>query len=122
MLYDAPRVRIGVSFGRDRVIATPALVDTGSDLCVVPANLVPWPVTEGPTMAVLVETARGGQFPATAHFPTITVGDIRVPGVSTILLPEVEPILGRSFLNLCDVRISAKRRSLVLRRVERKAG
>ncbi len=115
VLHAAPRIRIGISFGRDRVIATPALVDTGSDVCVLPPDIVPWPLPDGPTMAVIVEGVGREPFPATAYFPTITAGDLRIPGVATVLLPGVEPILGRIFLNACAVHLSAKRQLVRLR-------
>jgi predicted aspartyl protease len=118
----APVIRIGVGFGRDRVFTTPALVDTGSDVCVFSSELVRWPLPEGPVADMLMETAGGNRFPATCYFPAITVGDIRIEGIATVLLEGAGAILGRSFLNLCEVRLSAQDGRVLLRRREPTGG
>ena len=55
----APMIRIGVGFGRDRVVATPAIVDTGSDLCVFPASLAQGLAPEKGEPVVILEMADG---------------------------------------------------------------
>ncbi len=118
-LTPAPMVRLGFGFGPDRVVATAAVVDTGSDLCVIPKEIVPWPLPESPVLPLLVEGVGGPPFPATATFPSITAGDIRIPYVATLVLAGADAILGRSFLNQCELRLSAERGTVLLRRAER---
>jgi len=107
-LTATPKVRVGVGFGPDRVAGTSALVDTGSDLCLFPASLFPWRISERGEPDVEIEIADGSVFPATLSYPSVTVGDIRETEVASVILPNVPPILGRSFLNRCALRISAR--------------
>ncbi len=113
----APIVHVGVGFGRDRVFATAAVVDTGADVCLFPPELVAGPIPPAPTEPVFVEVADGSRVPTTCHYPAITVGDIRIEGVATVFL-DGEPLLGRSFLNRCEVRLIAQDGLVLLRQKE----
>jgi len=50
------------------------------------------------------------------YYPTVTVGTIRLEGVASAVLPGAEALLGRSFLNECEVFLSARRDVVRLRR------
>ena len=113
----APRVRVGVGFGRDRVVGATALVDTGSDVCAFPESMFPWGVPERGEPSVWIEFANGEGFSATLRYPSITVGEIREVRVATVVLPDTPPILGRSFLNRCAIKIEAARDLVHLRRI-----
>jgi predicted aspartyl protease len=115
-LLPAPYVRVGVGFGKDRVAAASALVDTGADVCLFPAELLPWALS-GLSSAEMVLTPVGDEtYPVTVYYPTVTVGTIRVEGVACAVLPGVDPLLGRSFLNHCEVLLSAPKDVVRLRR------
>ena len=116
-LTAAPKVRIGVGFGRDRVVATSALVDTGSDLCIFPPSLFPWRIPDKGEPDVLLEMGDGRTLPASLRYPSVTVVEIREAAVASALLPEAPAILGRSFLNRCAIRVSAPHGLVHLRRV-----
>ena len=104
-LTAVPRVRLAVGFGPGRVVALSAVVDTGVDVCVFPEHLFPFVAEEGLRSVLQVEGLGGASFAASLHFPSITVGDIREPGVASILVPGAEPLVGRSFLNRCRLRL-----------------
>jgi predicted aspartyl protease len=102
-------VRVGVGFGRDRVVVMPAFVDTGSDLCIFPADLVRGLAAEKGEPVVVLEMADGRTVPAPIVYPSVTAGDIRETAVASALLPDAPAILGRSFLNRLDLRVVAMR-------------
>ncbi len=117
-LTPAPKLRVGVGFGRGRVVATSALIDTGADVCVFPASLFPWPVPERTEPGIVLEMADGTQAHAPLLYPSITAGDIRETAVASAILPDVPPIIGRSFLNRLALRITAVRDLVHLRTVD----
>lgn len=111
----APSVRVGIGFGRDRVVSTSAVVDTGADVCVFPSGLFPWTLSGVRSSAVLVRSVWGDNRPATVYYPAITVGTIRVNGVASVVLAGMEALLGRSFLNLLELRLSTPQDLVLLR-------
>jgi len=121
-LTAAPRVRIGIGFGKDRVASTPAIVDTGADVCVFAKELFPWPLSGVRSTGIVLQTVGGDEEPATIYYPAITVGTIRLTGVASAVLAGAEALLGRSFLNRCEVRLSARRGLVVLRQGEEAGG
>ena len=116
-LTSAPRLRVAIGFGPDRVAGATALVDTGADICVFPASLFPWPLpgTEAPDVTLTM--GDGITLDTTLRFPSITAGDIREIGVPSAVLPGATPILGRSFLNRLALRITAAQGLVHLRTV-----
>jgi hypothetical protein len=107
---------VGIEFGRDRVAATSAIVDTGADVCIFPEGLFPWPLT-GVRSSEMILTSLGGEgYPAAVYYPAITVGTIRLEGVASAVVPGADALLGRSFLNRCEVLLSARRDLVRLRR------
>lgn len=106
-LVAAPMMRVGVGFGRDRVVGMPAIVDTGSDLCVFPAALVGGLAPEKGEPMIILEMGDGRRVPAQLAYPSVTAGDIRETAVASAILPDASPIIGRSFLNRIDLRIVA---------------
>ena len=114
-LTEAPRVRVGIGFGRDRVVSTSAVVDTGADVCVFPSELFPRALSGVRSRAILVQNMWGDRRPATVCYPAITVGTIRVNGVASVVFAGVEALLGRSFLNRLEVRLSAPKDLVLLR-------
>jgi predicted aspartyl protease len=117
VLEAAPMIRVGVGFGRDRVVGMPAFVDTGSDLCLFPSALTRGMESErGEPMATL-EMADGRRVIAPIVYPSVTVGDIRETAVASAILRGAPAILGRSFLNRLDLRIVAARGLVRLQRL-----
>jgi len=114
-LTDAPMVRVGIGFGRDRVVSTSAVVDTGADVCVFPSELFPWALSGVRSGEILVQSVWGDSRPAIVYYPAITVGSIRVDGVASVVFAGVEALLGRSFLNRLELRISALKDLVLLR-------
>lgn len=108
-LAEAPMVRVGVGFGRDRVVGMTAFVDTGSDLCIFPAELTQGLAPEKGEPWVVLEMADGREVPAPVVYPSVTVGDLRETAVASAILPGASAILGRSFLNRIDLRVVAAR-------------
>jgi hypothetical protein len=121
-LTSAPKLRVGIGFGRDRVAAATAFVDTGSDLCLFPPSLFPWPLPAVRVPRVLLELADQSVVEASIHFPNITAGDIREPAVPAAILPDAPPILGRSFLNRLALRMAAAQDLVHLRTLRRGRG
>ncbi len=113
----APMIRIGVGFGRDRVVGMPALVDTGSDLCVFPASLAQGLAPERGEPVAILEMADGRTVAAPLVYPSVTAGNLRETEVASAILPGAPAILGRSFLNRLDLRIVATRRLVRLQSV-----
>jgi len=113
----APMMRVGVGFGRGRVVGMPALVDTGSDLCVFPASLAQGLAPEKGEPVVILEMADGRTVAAPLVYPSVTTGNIRETEVASAILPDAPAILGRSFLNRLDLRIVATRRLVRLQSV-----
>jgi predicted aspartyl protease len=113
----APMIRVGVGFGRDRVVGMPALVDTGSDLCVFPASLAQGLAPEKGEPVVILELADGRTVTAALVYPSVTAGNLRETEVASAILPDAPAILGRSFLNRLDLRIVATRRLVRLQSV-----
>ena len=111
----APMVRVGVGSGRDRVVSTSAVVDIGADVCAFPSELFPWALSGVRSGAILVQDVWGDSRPAIVYYPAITVGTIRVNGVASVVSAGVEALLGRSFLNRVEVRLSAPRNLVLLR-------
>jgi len=70
---------------------------------------------------ILVQSVWGDSRPAVIYYPSITVGTIRVNGVASVVSAGVEAVLGRSFLNRVEVRLSASK-NLVLLRVPERSG
>lgn len=114
-LTAAPRVPVGIGFGKDRVASTSAIVDTGADVCVFAKELFPWPLSGVRSTGVFLRTVGGDEQPATICYPAITVGTIRLTGVASAILAGAEALLGRSFLNRCEVALSARRNVVLLR-------
>ena len=98
-LTPAPRLRIGVGFGPGRIAAFTAVLDTGSDLCVFPVEAFEKMGLDEPPAFREVRGFDGTSSEAPAYYPSITAGDLRERGVEAILLPGVEPLVGRNFLN-----------------------
>ncbi len=105
----APKVRVGIGFGRGSVVGASALVDTGADVCVFPSSLFRFPLVEKREPDIVVEMADGTRLATRILYPSITAGDIRETGVASVILPVVVPIVGRSFLNRLAVRLVARR-------------
>ncbi len=103
----APKLRVGVGFGRDNIVGASALVDTGADVCVFPSSLFPFRLAEKREPDIVVEMADGSWVAAPVVYPSITAGDIRELGVASVVLPNATPIIGRSFLNRLAVRLTA---------------
>ena len=114
-LTDAPRVRVGIGFGRDRVVSTSAVVDTGADICLFPEALFPWPLAGVRSSGMILQSAGGDEQPATVYYPAITVGAIRHLGVASAVLLGAEALLGRSFLNRLEIHLKARADVVVLR-------
>jgi len=114
-LTPAPRVRVGVGFGKDRVASTSAVVDTGADICLFPEGLFPWPLSGVRSSGMILQSAGGDEHPATVYYPAITVGAIRFLGIASAVLPGAEALLGRSFLNRLEIHLSAREDVLLLR-------
>ncbi len=108
-LNAAPMLRVGIGFGRGLVVAASALIDTGADVCVFPTSLFPWPVPGRGEPDSVLEMADGTRATAPIRYPSVTAGDIRETAVASAILPDVPPILGRSFLNRFDLRVAASR-------------
>jgi len=102
----APKLRIGIGFGRGSVVGTSALIDTGADVCVFPSSLFRFSLVEKGE-PVVVEIADGTRVASRILYPSITAGDIRETGVASVILPGAVPIVGRSFLNRLAVRLTA---------------
>ncbi len=115
-LLPAPRVRAGVGFGRDRVAAASAIVDTGADVCVFPGEILHRDLSGLRSCEMVLTSVGDEEYPATVYYPTVTVGTIRVEGVASAVLPGADALLGRSFLNECEVFSSARRDVVRLRR------
>ena len=115
-LLPSPRVRVGVAFGSGRVAAASAIVDTGADVCVFPGELLPWDLSGLRSGEMVLTSVGDEEYPATVYYPTVTVGTIRLEGVASAVLPGAEALLGRSFLNECEVFLSARRDVVRLRR------
>jgi hypothetical protein len=118
-LTDVPRVRVGIGFGRDRVASISAVVDTGADVCVFPSELFPWTLSAVRSGVILVQNVWGDSRPAIVYYPSVTVGTIRVNGVASIVSAGVEALLGRSFLNRMELRLSEQKNLVLLRETER---
>jgi len=118
----APMIRIGVGFGRDRVVGMPALVDTGSDLCVFPASLAQGLAPEKGEPVVILEMADGRTVDAPLVYPSITAGNLRETEVASAILPDAPAILGRSFLNRLDVHLTAAQDLVRLRTLRHSRG
>ena len=112
----APYVRVGVGFGKDRVAAASALVDSGADVCLFPAELLPWALSGLSSTEMVLTPAEYETYPVTVYYPSLTVGTIRMEGVACAVLPGADPLLGRSFLNECEVLLSAREDVVRLRR------
>lgn len=108
-LSPAPMVRVGVGFGRDRVVGMAAFVDTGSDLCVFPAAFTRGLAPEKGEPVVVLELADGRRVAGPLVYPSVTAGDLRETAVASTILPDAPAILGRSFLNRLDLRVVAAR-------------
>ena len=104
----APMVRIGIGFGRGNVVGASALIDTGADVCVFPASLFRFRIREKGE-PIIVEMADGTRVSSRILYPSIAAGDIRETGVASVILPDAVPIVGRSFLNRLEVRLTAAR-------------
>ena len=115
----APKVRIGIGFGRGNVVGASALIDTGADVCVFPSSLFRFPLGEKGEPDVVVEMADGTRVATRILYPSITAGDIRETAVPTVILPRSIPIVGRSFLNRLAVRLTAERGLVHLRTLGR---
>jgi len=107
-LTPAPRIRVGIGFGRGYVVGTSALIDTGADVCVFPSSLFRFHIASKGEPDIVVEMADGSQVATRVLYPSVTAGDIREPGVASVILPDAVPIIGRSFLNRMAVRLTAK--------------
>jgi len=105
----APKLRVGIGFGRGSVVGASAIVDTGADVCAFPSSVFPFPLSEKREPDIVVEMADGSLVPAQILYPSITAGDIRERGVASVVLPHTVPIVGRSFLNRLAVRLTAQR-------------
>src|SRR2546422_2885221 len=109
-LAAAPMIRVGVGFGRDRLVGMPAFVDTGSDICLSPASRTRGLAADRGEPIVELEMADGRTVFAPLVYPSVTAGDIRESAVASAILPDAPAIIGRSFLNRLDLRIVAPRR------------
>ena len=110
-----PRVRVGIGFGRDRVASTSAIVDTGADVCVFPEGLFPWTLGGLRSSEMVLRTLGEEAYPVAVYYPAITLGTIRLTGVASAVLAGAEALLGRSFLNRCEIRLSAREDVVLLR-------
>jgi len=104
----APKLRVGIGFGRGSVVGASALVDTGADVCAFPSSLFPFRLAEKREPDVVLEMADGSWVPSQVLYPSITAGDIRERGIASVILPGGVPILGRTFLNRLAVRLTAQ--------------
>ncbi len=118
----APKVRIGIGFGRGSVVGTSALIDTGADVCVFPSSLFRFPLVEKREPDIVVEMADGRRVATRILYPSITAGDIRESGVACVILPDAVPIVGRSFLNRLSVRLTALQDLVHLRTIRGSRG
>jgi len=107
-LTPVPKVRIAVGFGPGQVLAFTAVVDTGSDVCIFPAEPFRGIPLGEPAALLQVSPFGGDSFGAPARLPSISMGDLRETEVASILVPGAEPLLGRSFLNRVRLELEAR--------------
>jgi len=76
-LTPVPKVRIAVGFGPGQVLAFTAVVDTGSDVCIFPAEPFRGIPLGEPAALLQVSPFGGDSFGAPARLPSISMGDLR---------------------------------------------
>jgi len=114
-LTPAPTVRIAVGFGRDRVVALEATVDTGSDICVFPMESLRSVLPGEPETILEIRYLEGDSHNAPAYFPSITLGDLRETRVAVAVIDGGVPVLGRSLLNRLHLELDAGQNLVALK-------